>query len=264
MQTIYISVNNNVFNNIENWAYEPIDNINIPIQVNEDDLDKINNFKQLCFYKDSKFYFNAEKQSDEILMALKKEKIEILNQNYAKSLTLSIANGFTFKIDLRSKLGDRLLEIIKNSLGSYEDEIKGQKTTTFFVNIEEGSGQKQIICNCLNWIWQYIFEDLISYLKITKQIKENLISSINSSSLAELENIKLNFPKPDGIKINISKTIKILLEIIDDVSLDGNRITIPEYVKIAIREVNRELFRYSKQEELEKDIAGIMINSWFE
>lgn len=261
MQTIYIQV---IDNYIRNWAYEPIGDINIQIEVSEDDLDKINNSRQLCSYEDGKFYFNAKKQSDEILAALKKEKIEILNQNYAKSLILDIKNGFSFQLDLRSKDGERLLEIINNSIGSYQDIVLGKKIVSFFINIEDGLGESQVTCNCLNWIWQYIFEELITYVKSTKQLKENITVSINKSSADELEIMKYDFPKPSGIKIDISATIQKLLLMTGDINLDGSAITIPEYVKFAIRQVNRELFKYSKKEQIEKDILLVLNKSWFQ
>jgi hypothetical protein len=109
-----------------------------------------------------------------------KNKIDDL---YSKSLILHIQNGFAFDIDLRSKDGDNLLAIINNSLGSYTDVVKGKKVVEFFITIQEGFAQTQISCRCLNWIWQYIFEELLAYVKATKQLKENLIAKIDSCSL---------------------------------------------------------------------------------
>lgn len=190
-----------------------------------------------------------------------KNKIDDL---YSKSLILHIQNGFAFTVDLRSKDGDNLLAIINNSLGSYTDEIKGKKAEEFFITIQEGSAQKQISCRCLNWIWQYVFEELLVYVKATKQLKENLIAKIDScSSLEELQKMELNFYKPDGLTIDISDTIQTLLMTSTDFDSNGNVIKIPQYAIDAIRNANRELFRYVSQSQAENNIKSSINQSWF-
>jgi len=198
------------------------------------------------------------------LEMIKAEKIKLVDELYSKALILQIENGFTFQIDLRSKYGAELLNIVANSIGSYTDEVKSKKITTFFVNVIENDKQKQIYCACYNWIWQYIFEELIFYVKTIKQLKENFIASIESSSAKELRKIEFNFVRENGIKINISKTIQKLLEIISDVDIMGNTIVIPEFVKEGIRKENRELFKYSEQEEIKNNINTIVNKSWFQ
>lgn len=190
-----------------------------------------------------------------------KNKIEYL---YSKALILQIENGFTFQIDLKSKYGTELLNIVENSIGSYSDEFKSKKITTFFINVNENNTQKQIYCACYNWIWQYIFEELLLYVKTIKQLKENFIVIVENSSIEQLKEIEFNFIKENGIKINVSKTIQKLLEITSDVDFKGNVIVIPEFVKEAIRKTNRELFKYSEQEELKDNINTIISKSWFE
>jgi hypothetical protein len=198
------------------------------------------------------------------LQILKAEKIKLIDELYSKALILQIENGFTFQIDLRSKYGTELLNIVANSIGSYTDEVKSKKITTFFVNVIENDKQKQIYCACYNWIWQYIFEELIFYVKTIKQLKENFIASIENSTTKELKKIEFNFAREDGIKINVSKTIQKLLGIISDVDITGNTIVIPEFVKEAIRKENRELFKYSEQEEIKNNINTIVNKSWFQ
>lgn len=198
------------------------------------------------------------------LQELRDSKIKELDDYYSKALILQIENGFTFQVDLRSKYGAELLNIISSSIGSYNDEIKGKQIAIFFINIEENNKQTQIYCGCLNWIWQYIFEELLLYVKTTKQLKENYISVINNLTRKELKNLSFDFPKAEGIKINVSKTVQELLKISNDSTLDGNKIIVPEYIKEAIRRVNRELFRYVNEEELKTYINNIINKSWFE
>lgn len=198
------------------------------------------------------------------LQELRDSKIKELDDYYSKALILQIENGFTFQVDLRSKYGAELLNIISSSIGSYNDEIKGKQIAIFFINIEENNKQTQIYCGCLNWIWQYIFEELLLYVKTTKQLKENYISVINNLTRKELKNLSFDFPKAEGIKINVSKTVQELLKISNDSTLDGNKIIVPEYVKEAIRRVNRELFRYVNEEELKTYINNVINKSWFE
>lgn len=216
------------------------------------------------FKKDDAMIFEAQIFQYQSLEIIKAEKRKLVDDLYSQALILQIENGFTFQIDLRSKYGAELLNIIANSIGSYADEFKSKQIITFFVNIEENNKQKQIYCACYNWIWQYIFEELLFYVKTTKQLKENYISAINNYSYKELKNLSFDFPKPEGIKINVSKTIQELLTISNDITLDGNKIIVPEYVKEAIRRVNRELFRYAKEEELKAYINNVINKSWFE
>jgi hypothetical protein len=190
-----------------------------------------------------------------------KNKIDDL---YSKSLILHIQNGFAFAVDLRSKDGDNLMAIVNNSLGSYTDVVKGKKAVEFFITIQEGSAQKQISCRCLNWIWQYIFEELLVYVKTTKQLKENLIATIDScNTIEELQEVQLNFYKPDGITLDISATIQTLLMTVSDLDSNGNVIKIPQYAIDAIRNVNRELFRYVSQSQAEDNIKSSINKSWF-
>ena len=179
-------------------------------------------------------------------------------------MILQIQNGFAFNIDLRSKDGDNLLAIINNSLGSYTDEIKGKKVVEFFITIQEGLAQTQISCRCLNWIWQYIFEELLAYVKATKQLKENLIAKIDScSSLEELQKMELNFYKPNGLTIDSSDTIQTLLMTSTDFDSNGNVINIPQYAIDAIRSANRKLFGYVSQSQAENNIKSSINQSWF-
>jgi len=216
------------------------------------------------FTKDNATSFQARILQYQSLQESRAGKIKELDDYYSKALILQIENGFTFQVDLRSKYGAELLNIISNSIGSYNDEIKGKQIAIFFINIEENNKQTQIYCGCLNWIWQYIFEELLFYVKTTKQLKENYISAINNYSYKELKNLSFDFPKPEGIKINVSKTVQELLKISNDNALDGNKIIVPEYVKEAIRRVNRELFRYANEEELKAYINNVINKSWFE
>ena len=121
----------------------------------------------------------------------------------------------------------------------------------------------QIACDCLNWLWQHLFEDLLLYAKATKQLKEKFNSIINSISRKELKEKQFNFPKPNGIIIDISQVIAELLNLNRDQTSDGETVNIPEYVKQAIKSSNREIFKYSHNEELETDIATIVNKSWF-
>ena len=216
------------------------------------------------FGKNEAMIFEVQISQYQSLQMIKAEKIKLIDELYSKALILQIENGFTFQIDLRSKYGAELLNIVANSIGSYTDEVKSKKITTFFVNVIENNKQKQIYCACYNWIWQYIFEELLLYVKIIKQLKENFIASIENSSAKELRKIEFNFAREDGIKINVSKTIQKLLEIISDVDAMGNTIVIPEFVKEAIRKENRELFKYSEQEEIKNNINTIVNKSWFQ
>ena len=79
-----------------------------------------------------------------------------------------------------------------------------------------------------------------------------------------MKNLSFDFPKAEGIKINVSKTVQELLKISNDSTLDGNKIIVPEYIKEAIRRVNRELFRYVNEEELKTYINNVINKSWFE
>lgn len=229
------------------------------------------NFKNVISGEDFGSMFNSWIEITEAEYLLEKEKSRLIDEKrklvdnlYSKALILQIENGFTFSIDLRSKYGAELLNIITNSIGSYADEFKSKQVITFFVNIEENNKQKQIYCACYNWIWQYIFEELLFYVKTIKQLKENFIAVIENSTPEELKEIEFNFTKENGIKINVSKTIQKLLEITSDVDSKGNTIAIPEFVKEAIRKTNRELFRYSEQEEIKTNINAIINKSWFE
>ena len=216
------------------------------------------------FTKQQALQLDAKISQHQSLAVVKAEKRKLVDDLYSKALILQIENGFTFQIDLRSKDGTELLNIVKNSIGSYTDEFKSRQIITFFVNIDENNKQKQINCACYNWIWQYIFEDLLFYVKELKQLKENFIANIENSTAKELKEIKFNFTKENGVKINISKTIQKLLEITSDVNLEGNVIVIPEFVKDAIRKVNRELFKYSEEEKIKNSINTIIKESWFE
>lgn len=216
------------------------------------------------FKKDDAMIFEAQIFQYQSLEIIKAEKRKLVDDLYSQALILQIENGFTFSIDLRSKYGAELLNIIANSIGSYADEFKSKQVITFFVNIEENNKQKQIYCACYNWIWQYIFEELLFYVKTIKQLKENFIAVIENSTAKELKEIEFNFTKENGIKINVSKTIQKLLEITSDVDSKGNVIVIPEFVKEAIRKTNRELFKYSEQEEIKTNINTIINKSWFE
>lgn len=216
------------------------------------------------FKKNEAMILEAQISQYQSLQIVKAEKRKLVDDLYSKALILQIENGFTFQIDLRSKYGAELLNIITNSIGSYADEFKSKQITTFFVNIEEDNKQKQIYCACYNWIWQYIFEELLLYIKRIKQLKENFIANIENSTAKELKEIEFNFTKENGIKINVSKTIQKLLEITSDVDSKGNAIIIPEFVKEAIRKTNRELFKYSEQEEIKKSINTVINKSWFE
>lgn len=214
------------------------------------------------FTKDEAMAFQGQILQYQSLQSFKEQKIKELDDVYSKSMFLSINNGFTFQVDLRSKYGVELLSIISNAMGSYTDENKGKKIATFFINIEEDKQQKQIFCACLNWIWQYIFEELLFYVKSTKQLKESYISTIENIGYKDLKELQFEFPKPDGVKINVSNTIKELLNITNDASTDGNKIIVPDYVKEAIRRVNRELFRYTKEDDIKNDINKLLENSW--
>lgn len=216
------------------------------------------------FKKDDAMIFEAQIFQYQSLEIIKAEKRKLVDDLYSQALILQIENGFTFQIDLRSKYGAELLNIIANSIGSYADEFKSKQVITFFVNIEENNKQKQIYCACYNWIWQYIFEELLFYVKTIKQLKENFIAVIENSTAKELKEIEFNFTKENGIKINVSKTIQKLLEITSDVDSKGSVIVIPEFVKEAIRKTNRELFKYSEQEEIKTNINTIINKSWFE
>ena len=216
------------------------------------------------FKKNEAMILEAQISQYQSLQIVKAEKRKLVDDLYSKALILQIENGFTFQIDLRSKYGAELLNIIANSIGSYADEFKSKQVITFFVNIEENNKQKQIYCACYNWIWQYIFEELLLYIKRVKQLKENFIVVIENSTAKELKEIEFNFIKENGIKINVSKTIQKLLEITSDVDSKGNTIIIPEFVKEAIRKTNRELFKYSEQEEIKKSIDTVINKSWFE
>jgi hypothetical protein len=228
-------------------------------EMNSEFCDKANEWMQA-----NGVNYNFENFKNKLLAVAKAEKLKLVDYLYSKALILQIENGFTFQVDLRSKYGEQLLKIIENSIGSYTDEFKSKQIITFFVNIEENNKQKQINCACYNWIWQYIFEDLLFYVKELKQLKENFIANIKNSTAKELEEIEFNFTKENGIKINISKTIQKLLEITSDIDLKGNVIVIPEFVKNAIRKVNRELFKYSEEEEIKNGIDIIIKESWFE
>lgn len=216
------------------------------------------------FKKNEAMILEAQISQYQSLQIVKAEKRKLVDNLYSKALILQIENGFTFQIDLRSKYGAELLNIIANSIGSYADEFKSKQVITFFVNIEENNKQKQIYCACYNWIWQYIFEELLLYIKRIKQLKESFIAVIENSTAKELKEIEFNFTKENGIKINVSKTIQELLEITSDVDSKGNAIIIPEFVKEAIRKTNRELFKYSEQEEIKKSIDTVINKSWFE
>lgn len=216
------------------------------------------------FKKNEAMILEAQISQYQSLQIVKAEKRKLVDDLYSKALILQIENGFTFSIDLRAKYGNELLNIIANSIGSYTDEVKSKQITTFFINIEENNKQKQIYCACYNWIWQYIFEELLLYIKRIKQLKENFIVVIENSTAKELKEIEFNFIKENGIKINVSKTIQKLLEITSDVDSKGNTIIIPEFVKEAIRKTNRELFKYSEQEEIKKSIDTVINKSWFE
>jgi hypothetical protein len=216
------------------------------------------------FKKNEAMILEAQISQYQSLQIVKAEKRKLVDDLYSKALILQIENGFTFQIDLRSKYGAELLNIISSSIGSYNDEINGKQIAIFFINIEENNKQTQIYCGCLNWIWQYIFEELLLYVKTTKQLKENYISVINNLTRKELKNLSFDFPKAEGIKINVSKTVQELLKISNDSTLDGNKIIVPEYVKEAIRRVNRELFRYVNEEELKTYINNVINKSWFE
>ena len=134
------------------------------------------------FTKDDAMIFEAQILQNQSLEIIKAEKRKLVDDLYSKALILQIENGFTFQIDLRSKYGDQLLNIIANSIGSYVDEFKSRQVITFFVNIEENNKQKQIYISCYNWIWQYIFEELLFYIKATKQLKESFIAVIENST----------------------------------------------------------------------------------
>ena len=216
------------------------------------------------FTKQQALQLDAKISQNQSLAVVKAEKLKLVDNLYSKASILQIENGFTFQVDLRSKDGEQLLKIIENSIGSYQDDILGKEVVSFFITITENQNQQQIFCSCYNWIWQYIFEELLFYTKELKQLKENFIADIKNSTAKELKNIEFSFTKESGVKINVSKTIQKLLEMTSDLDLKGNVIVIPQFVKDAIRKVNRELFKYSNPEEIQKNITTIINNSWFE
>ena len=229
------------------------------------------NFKNVVSGEDFGSMFDAWIEITEEEYSLVEEKNKLIDEKkrlvddlYSKALILQIENGFTFSIDLREKHGNELLNIISNSIGSYTDEVKSKQITTFFINIEENNKQKQIYCACYNWIWQYIFEELLLYIKRVKQLKENFITVIENSTVKELKEIEFNFIKEDGIKLDVSKTLQKLLEIVSDVDSKGNVIVIPEFVKEAVKKTNKKFFRYSEQEEIRASIDTVINKSWFQ
>jgi|LakMenEpi03Aug12_release.lakeMendotaPanAssembly.Ray.scaffolds.fasta_scaffold673016_1 hypothetical protein len=221
--------------------------------------------------REDSIQYELYKAKSEELINVKKNLITEIDNRYNSCLLLTIENGFRFSVNLRDKNGTELLNIIKSSIGSYVDDIKGKKTQTFFITILEAGIERQIQCSCLNWLWQYIFEELLTYVVSMKQLKDNYILDINSiDDYNKIKTIKKTFddnfifPKKDGLKINVSKTISKLLDLIKDTNSLGQQITIPSYVKNAIINVNRELFRYVDNNNIILTTREILKNSWFE
>ena len=226
-------------------------------------------FESDIIFADYEATLANEKEQEEYFLEKEKSKLidekrKLVDDLYSKALILQIENGFTFSIDLRAKYGNELLNIILNSIGSYTDEVKSKQITTFFVNINENNESKQIYCACYNWIWQYIFEELLFYIKTIKQLKENFIAVIENSTIEELKEIKFNFIKENGIKLNVSETLEKLLKIVSDVNSEGNVIVIPEFVKEAIKKTDKKFFRYSEQKQIKTSIDTVINKSWFQ
>lgn len=194
----------------------------------------------------------------QILEELKLEKISQLEQIYNKALNLTITNSFTFNINLRSPEGDAFCNILKMAQGAYSDIKIGSKTQRFFTKVEEVDGLQMIECNAFNWIWLYLFEEVLPYMQNTKQLKEKYITDIqNTKTIKDLDSLDLKFPFSEGLKINISNVVEELLKIQND----GN-LQIPEYVKAGINAMDRKIFRYTKVDDVVKNTQTILNDSW--
>jgi hypothetical protein len=203
-------------------------------------------------------YFQINIYKSKELEKNKLSKIDELNIKYSNSMVINITNSFSFKIDLQSKYGLEFLKIIQSSIGSYSDIVNAKKKSKFYIEILEDNKRRQIQCVCYNWIWLYLFDELLSYVKDNNQFKEIYRLKINNiNDIESLKKINIEFTYPNGLNINISRTIEKLLSI----DKDGD-IEIPIYVKDAIVAVDRKLFTYSSIENINSDISLHISNSW--
>lgn len=199
--------------------------------------------------------FQADIAKKQALERAKLLKIEDIDKSYSSSLILNVIYSFPFKLDLRSKYGEEFIKVVLLSIGSYSDEYKGKQISKLFFEIESNNSKKQVQCSFCNWIWQYLFEELLDYMKVAKQLKDIYTIEVNNATkIDSFSEKQFVFPYPNGLSIDVDSIMSKLSTLDED-----NGIVIPRYVKDTLGTCG--LFVVAADENIIKEINTLVSNS---
>jgi len=202
--------------------------------------------------------------------SIQEQKIQDLSIIYNNSIQLNIKNGYSFTINLNSRIGQDLMEIIDNAKDSVynttlNNDVKAKMIQTFFItistkDINNNTFYKQIQCSILNWLWDCIFNTLKPYIMFQSQLNEFYINQImNTKDILVLQNMEFIFNKP--LTIYVDDIIKHLKEN-TTITLNNETIQIPEFVKIALNTINQEIFIETNVKSI-IDMQNVILSSSF-
>lgn len=201
---------------------------------------------------------NAEDSTDNITdlnttEEAKESLIAKLNGEYSKAITIYINNKFcNFSVNLDSLEGKKLLQIITIA-NSHNEEFE-YTTQDFFINIEENKIIRVIGATLYNWVWRYIFGHLSDYKHGIDLEFDAYLNQINiATNTIDLNNIDINFSNSKGLKIDVDKITKYILENSEDPHTHRQ---FPKAVQDAIVKSNGEIFSF-------RENLTDLTNSWF-
>jgi len=212
-----------------------------------------------------------------------------LEDKHKSSSQIHIKNGYKFTIYLYDDYGKEFIKLIEQSCSQINDYNSASddsiKLIKYFIKFTKDSKQIQLSIEVLNWIWRYVFEEVLIYFKNNRQIYDALKLKIDfAASKEELEAIEIKFISNNGLSLDITKTMIKLLNsakgIEDDYyresfkSLDSDtgqyiyklkKLNIPKRVVSAlIYEASQPypIFKIQDASEIIKDSLDVISNSF--
>ena len=163
-------------------------------------------------------------------LSLQNKKILLLaklDAKYQNTRQIHIENGYQFIIDLASNSGKEFIEKIKiscNQIQDYNTATNFQAHSYFqtITIIQDGKEmQKQIEVLMLNWLWKYVFEEVLVYIEENKKKYEAFKKDIENSVLInELLSIDIQFPMPDGLTLDVNKVFDKLIDVVKGIATE--------------------------------------------
>jgi hypothetical protein len=181
------------------------------------------NFQEAFFNEEKNKWEIHDKPNEAQLLVLKSSLTKRLNKSYENTRKLHIKNGYTFTIDLSSDEGKELINIINKSIVDVPDlnSVKEDafKSYPFFIKIqvinEKGNETEKLLeIFILNWLWKYIFEEIINFTIYNKKLYEKYKEEINNTNdVDSLKNFAIEFNYPEGLTLNVNNILKEIMQI---------------------------------------------------